>query len=138
MIAHSSAEYDATVAEGGQTMGDLIANLSSTCPEQKFILSGYSKGAMVVHATDLSDELKSHVCGISVFGDPDDAKGLAAGRGLADVWPIVDPVIGVNVAPFCNDGDAICDGGLDIATHLAYATDGSVTQAAAVLAAACA
>ncbi|TRM65039.1 cutinase [Schizophyllum amplum] len=134
----TSAEYVATVAEGAQTMGDLIGNLSSTCPEQKFILSGYSKGAMVVHATDLSDELKGHVCGISVFGDPDDAKGLAAVFGLADVWPILNPVIGVNVAPFCNDGDPICDSGLDIDAHLAYDTDGSVTQAAAVLAAACA
>ncbi|KAL1753996.1 cutinase [Schizophyllum commune] len=136
----TSVEYVTTVAEGAQTLADLVASQASACPDQKFILSGYSKGAMVVHSStaDLTDELIGKVCGIAVFGDPDDEKGLGAIYGLADTWPIADPQVGTNVLEFCNEGDPICDGGADIDAHLAYSSDGSVPQAATGLAAVCA
>ncbi|KAL1694290.1 cutinase [Schizophyllum commune] len=136
----TSVEYITTVAEGAQTLADLIASQASACPDQRFILSGYSKGAMVVHSStaDLTDELISKVCGIAVFGDPDDEKGVGAIYGLADTWPIAEPQIGTNILEFCNEGDPICDGGADIDAHLAYSSDGSVTQAATGLAAVCA
>ncbi|KAI4518789.1 alpha/beta-hydrolase [Schizophyllum commune Loenen D] len=135
----SSVEYITTVAEGAQTLADLIASQSSACPDQRFILSGYSKGAMVVHSStaDLTDDLISKVCGIAVFGDPDDKKGLGAIYGLADTWPIAEPQIGTNILEFCNEGDPVCDGGADIDAHLAYPSDGSVPQAATGLAAVC-
>ncbi|KAI5834550.1 alpha/beta-hydrolase [Schizophyllum commune Tattone D] len=136
----TSVEYVVTVTEGAQTLADLIASQASACPDQRFILSGYSKGAMVVHSstTDLTDELISKVCGIAVFGDPDDEKGLGAIYGLADTWPIAEPQIGTNILEFCNEGDPVCDGGADIDAHLAYPSDGSVPQAATGLAAVCA
>ncbi|KAI5892053.1 alpha/beta-hydrolase [Schizophyllum commune H4-8] len=136
----SSVEYVVTVAEGAQTLADLIASQASACPDQRFILSGYSKGAMVVHSStaDLTDDLISKVCGIAVFGDPDDEKGLGAIYGLADTWPIAEPQIGTNILEFCNEGDPVCDGGADIDAHLAYPSDGSVLQAATGLAAVCA
>ncbi|KAL1700226.1 cutinase [Schizophyllum commune] len=135
----TSVEYVVTVAEGAQTLADLIASQASACPDQRFILSGYSKGAMVVHSStaDLTDELISKVCGIAVFGDPDDEKGLGAIYGLADTWPIAEPQIGPNILEFCNEGDPVCDGGADIDAHLAYPSDGSVPQAATGLAAVC-
>ncbi|KAL1746925.1 cutinase [Schizophyllum fasciatum] len=136
----ASVEYVTTVAEGAQTLADLIASQTSACPDQKFILSGYSKGAMVVHSStaDLTDELISKVCGIAVFGDPDDERGLGAIYGLADTWPIANPQVGTNILEYCNEGDPVCAGGSDINAHLAYPSDGSVTKAVEGLAAVCA
>ncbi|KAI5898173.1 uncharacterized protein SCHCODRAFT_02157919 [Schizophyllum commune H4-8] len=136
---NTSAEYLVTPAQGASLLADTLETQAVACPDQRFILSGYSKGAMVVHLTslDLSDEEKGKVCGVSVFGDPYDEDGILGLLGLDDDWPIQDPVVGGNVIEFCNKNDIFCDGGLDVDAHRAYPTDGSVDKAVAFLAPLC-
>lgn len=38
-----------TVAAGAAITASYIATQSALCPSQKFVLSGYSKGALVLH-----------------------------------------------------------------------------------------
>ncbi|KAL1697280.1 Alpha/Beta hydrolase protein [Schizophyllum commune] len=136
---NTSAEYLVTPAQGARLLADTLETQAVACPDQRFILSGYSKGAMVVHlaSLDLSTEEKAKVCGVSVFGDPYDEDGILGILGLDDDWPIQDPVVGGNVIEFCNKNDIFCDGGLDVDAHRAYPTDGSVDKAVAFLAPLC-
>lgn len=142
------AEYFSTVAAGATLTANYIATQASRCPNQRFILSGYSKGALVIHrmyqshlfypllfpqtspiliGTSLTNATKSKVLSILVFGDP--------GRNSNSAWPINSPSVDLaprdgstptqNIASFCNTGDQFCyPGGTSLAAHLAYPRDG--------------
>ncbi|CCA76187.1 hypothetical protein PIIN_10180 [Serendipita indica DSM 11827] len=129
----TSAEYVVTVAAGAAITASYITAQSARCPNQRFVLSGYSKGALVVHSTTLSSSLKAKVVAILVFGDP--------ARNINQPWPINSPSVDLaprdgssssqNIASFCNTGDVFCwPGGISLAAHLAYPTDGSIGVAA--------
>ncbi|KAG8767958.1 hypothetical protein FRC20_005397, partial [Serendipita sp. 405] len=47
----TSAEYVVTVVAGATTTANYLATQSALCPNQRFVLSGHSKGALVVHGT---------------------------------------------------------------------------------------
>ncbi|GAB1523369.1 hypothetical protein RhiTH_006513 [Rhizoctonia solani] len=127
------AEYVVTVQAGASTTANYLSTQSSRCPSQKFILSGYSKGAMVVHGTELDDSVKSKIISVLVFGDP-----LRSIRTAT--WPIDSPSVNLtpkdgkagtqNVASFCNDGDMFCDPPGTLIPHLMYPMDGSIEAAA--------
>jgi hypothetical protein len=46
----TSAEYVVTVAAGAAITVGYLATQSALCPNQRFVLSGYSKGALVLHS----------------------------------------------------------------------------------------
>ncbi|CAE6434522.1 unnamed protein product [Rhizoctonia solani] len=127
------AEYFTTVQAGATMTAKYLAEQSARCPDQKFVLSGYSKGAMVMHSTQLDDKIKSKVISVLVFGDPQRRQTTAS-------WPISSPSVNSaprsgntgtqNVASFCNSGDMFCSPPGSIMPHLAYATDGSIDAAA--------
>ncbi|KAG8713791.1 hypothetical protein FRC09_018329 [Ceratobasidium sp. 395] len=130
----TSAEYFSTVAAGARTTEAYIAKQATACPSQRFIIGGYSKGALVVHQINLSSALKSKVASINVFGDP------ALKRGGSNSWPINSPSVDLtpiggstssqNIASFCNSGDTFCDPkGNSLAAHLAYPNDKSIPTA---------
>ncbi|KIM27634.1 carbohydrate esterase family 5 protein [Serendipita vermifera MAFF 305830] len=129
----TTAEYIVTVAAGAAITASYIASQAAACPSQRFILSGYSKGALVLHSTTLSSSLKSKVAAILVFGDP--------ARNINQPWPINSPSVDLsprdgssssqNIASFCNFGDVFCwPLGVNLLAHLAYPTDGSIGVAA--------
>ncbi|CAE6337368.1 unnamed protein product [Rhizoctonia solani] len=130
----TSAEYVVTVAAGAAITAGYLASQAVACPNQRFILSGYSKGALVLHSTTLTSSLKSKVASILVFGDP--------ARNINSPWPINNPSVDLapkdgssssqNIASFCNTGDLFCAiPGVSLPAHLAYPTDGSISVAAA-------
>ncbi|CAE6522450.1 unnamed protein product, partial [Rhizoctonia solani] len=99
----TSAEYVVTVAAGAAITAGYLAVQAVACPNQRFILSGYSKGALVLHSTTLTRSLKSKVASILVFGDP--------ARNINSPWPINSPSVDLapkdgssssqNIASFC-------------------------------------
>ncbi|CUA67113.1 cutinase Cut4 [Rhizoctonia solani] len=130
----TSTEYVASVAEGARMTEQYLAAQSARCPDQRFVLSGYSKGAMVMHKTNLSSDLKSKVFAVLVFGDPHRKVGKD------NTWPINLPSVNSsprsghsstqNVASFCNSGDEFCDtASARFGPHLAYSSDGSIETA---------
>ncbi|KAG9106108.1 hypothetical protein FRC07_008959 [Ceratobasidium sp. 392] len=129
----TSAEYVVTVAAGAAITEGYLASQAARCPDQRFVLSGYSKGALVLHSTTLTSTLKSKVAVILVFGDP--------ARNINQPWPINSPSVDLaprdgstssqNIASFCNTGDLFCAiPGVSLPAHLAYPTDGSIGVAA--------
>ncbi|KAG9051733.1 hypothetical protein FS842_011111 [Serendipita sp. 407] len=129
----TSAEYAVTVAAGAAIVASYISTQSALCPNQRYVLSGYSKGALVLHSTTLSSSLKAKVRAVLVFGDP--------ARNINQPWPINSPSVDLaprdgssssqNIASFCNFSDLFCYPlGVSLPAHLAYATDGSIGVAA--------
>ncbi|EUC55508.1 cutinase [Rhizoctonia solani AG-3 Rhs1AP] len=140
----TTAEYIVTVAAGAALTEAYLRLQSAACPNQHFVLSGYSKGALVLHgkylflalsdSLNLSSALKSKIASILVFGDP--------ARNINSPWPINNPSVDLapkdgssssqNIASFCNTGDLFCAiPGYSLPAHLAYPTDGSIGVAAA-------
>ena len=57
-----------TVRAGANNLASLMTSLATRCPNAKFSLSGYSKGALVLHQTDLPANVQSRVVAVAVFG----------------------------------------------------------------------
>lgn len=61
-------------------LSTLQASVLAACPDTEFLISGYSKGAIVVHHTaeGLPQTSRDAVRGIAVFGDPNtEPKGVS-------------------------------------------------------------
>ncbi|EUC62580.1 cutinase [Rhizoctonia solani AG-3 Rhs1AP] len=124
-------EYMATVQAGANMAAQYLASQSARCPNQRFILSGYSKGVMVMHNLRVNPAVRSKVVAVLGFGDPQ--------RNMRSPWPIDSAVVnlnprsgnsGQNVASFCNAGDMFCNPPGTIIPHMAYPMDGSIGIAA--------
>ncbi|KAH6647845.1 cutinase [Truncatella angustata] len=122
-IAVQGVNYDAETAHGtlpegvdataAANMATLIRTVANTCPSAKILLSGYSQGAAMVHASvkRLSTTVQARINAAVTFGDTRNEQdggqipGISADRTLI----------------ICNDGDLVCDGTLQITSaHLAY------------------
>ncbi|RDI85231.1 hypothetical protein Vi05172_g4574 [Venturia inaequalis] len=105
---------------GGMKCLDVLKSSAAQCPDTKFVLSGYSQGAMVAHicAAYAEEAIKSRIKGVVVFGDPFNGAPV---KGLPKE----------KLKVFCNPGDGVCDGKFAIsAAHVAYGgTVGDATKA---------
>ncbi|KDN42361.1 hypothetical protein RSAG8_06852, partial [Rhizoctonia solani AG-8 WAC10335] len=101
--------FKTSILKGATMTVQHIKKQAELCPNQRFVLGGYSKGAMVIHSMKLSDHIKKKIAAIVVFGDP--LHNITTSRS----WPIDSPVVNLNprsgfnnsqnVASFCNRGD---------------------------------
>ncbi len=112
----------------GDGSADLVAHLAhqaAVCPEQRFVLVGYSQGAAVVHtalgtgatldvpgAVRVDGDLGSRVAVVLLFGDPLRLIGWNLPEGY--LW---------RTGNYCTTGDPVCAGGLNPAAHVAYGAD---------------
>ncbi|MEU7631840.1 cutinase family protein [Nocardia sp. NPDC049220] len=120
----------------GRGSADLVHHLievSAACPHQRFVVAGYSQGAVVVHAAlgsdvaiipgtvQLPSQLASRIQAVLLFGDP---LRLVSDAGLPGPW---------RTGSWCTYGDPICEiGGNQPFAHVAY---GETITAAALFAA---
>ncbi|WP_330251064.1 cutinase family protein [Nocardia sp. NBC_00565] len=109
----------------GTGSADLVAHVADqavACPDEEFILVGYSLGAGVVHAAlgtgivaglpgvvQLPGDLVDRVAVVLLFGDPLRLIG----------WSVPDQYLD-RTADFCAAGDPVCGGGTDPEAHAHY------------------
>lgn len=123
-------QYLAGVAVGKKFVLALLAQAESACPSEKFVLVGYSQGAMVMHqvlaAIAGRPDLLGRVAAAVLIADPDRAakqgarNSGTAGDGVSgiDTWlrhsaglhpiPIPSAVRGRTIS-VCNTRDLVCD-----------------------------
>jgi cutinase len=122
-VAVQGVNYDAQVAHGtlpegvdaaaAANMATLITNVASTCPSAKIVVSGYSQGAAMVHASikRLTTAVQARVNAAVTFGDTRNQQDDGTIPGISAARTLI----------ICNDGDLVCDGTLTITSaHLAY------------------
>jgi pimeloyl-ACP methyl ester carboxylesterase len=117
----ASFERDSKIKGAANAVKHVI-EASKQCPNQEYVLVGYSQGADVMHSTavQLPKDLYPRVVALVMFGDP-------GNRG-----PNVQSPMGGKVPPFpveleqklkqnCEKGDPVCtNSGTDPGAHLQY------------------
>lgn len=124
------ADYSFNLGAGTQDLVGHLAAQAAMCPNQRFVLVGYSQGAAVVHAAlgtgavswtpgrvQLPGELGDRVSAILLFGDPMQAIGWGVPGAYA--W---------RAGIWCTGGDPVCGAGMNSAAHVTYG--GSMVAAA--------
>ncbi|MEV6138329.1 cutinase family protein [Nocardia sp. NPDC051990] len=117
--------YPANLTDVGTGSADLVAHVAAqaaACPDEEFILAGYSLGAGVVHAAlgtgivaglpgmvQLPGDLADRVAVVLLFGDPLRSIG----------WRVPDQYL-ARTADFCAAGDPVCGGGVNPSAHARY------------------
>lgn len=128
----------ASVQTGNTDLVRHVTSQAAACPDQRFVLVGYSQGANVVDnsmgissagalvggpvVATLPDSVSSRVASVLLFGNPIRALGKSVTGTYAS-----------RTDDFCALGDPVCQpGGWNVLAHLSYTVD---APAAAVFAA---
>ncbi|MFD4440349.1 cutinase family protein [Nocardia sp. NPDC058519] len=108
-----------SISDGTRAMTSHLVNQAAACPDQRFVLVGYSQGAVVAHGVlgsaplpgmwVLPPELSSRVVAVLLFGDP-----------LRLIGGTVPPWYADRTANYCAAGDPVCAGGIFPAAHGSY------------------
>ncbi|KAJ9106918.1 hypothetical protein QFC20_003927 [Naganishia adeliensis] len=129
----------------GPTIGatDLINYVNgrlASCPSMKFVLIGYSQGAMVTVTAENNAQLPRNAVVATILygnpywlpGRPEDAGTATYGRGDASATGTKTPASYQSITKdYCNTGDVICTSTGSIYAHLAYSGSPQQTQAIA-------
>ncbi|MBP5204758.1 cutinase family protein [Candidatus Saccharibacteria bacterium] len=156
-----SYKFGKSVNQGITELKSYIAEANSICHDTKFVLAGYSQGAMVM-TKSLPQLNADKVLYVANFGDPKlylpEGKGIipnaCLGKGLSSYRAFVPNCftskgyLGAQnpyhttawqgkVGLWCNDNDFICGAGIDwsepFRTHVKYVSDGHFRSAAVII-----
>ncbi|WP_405163576.1 cutinase family protein [Nocardia sp. NBC_01499] len=113
----------ASISRGTQDMTAHVMWQASVCPDERFVLVGYSQGAVVTHGvlgtgivtalggiSSLPVDLESRVAAVLLFGDP----LRLTGSNVPDLYA-------GRTGNYCAAGDPVCTGGGDPTQHSNYA-----------------
>ncbi|MBQ3325584.1 cutinase family protein [Candidatus Saccharibacteria bacterium] len=157
----SAFKFGKSVNQGINELQSYIKEVSSVCHNTKFVLGGYSQGAMVVTET-LPSLNPNKIIYAANFGDP--KLYLPEGRGLFpdacrganfSTYRVYAPncrtsagFLGAKkpyaasdwadkISIWCNNKDFVCGAGITLeepfSTHVKYATDGHIQSAANII-----
>jgi len=119
----------ASVQKGNTDLVNHVRTQAAACPQERFVLVGYSQGANVVDnsigissdgaivggpiVATIPAELAPRIAAILLFGNPI----RAIGRQVTGTYQS-------RTKDYCADGDPICQaGGTNILAHLSYGSD---------------
>lgn len=140
VVYPATTDFSNGPRQGAADINRVLAAQAAACPTQRFVLAGYSQGAMAVAVATQSmpPATRARVAAIVVFGDPYyrpdqpwNATTNAASRGgLAAALNGLSafPQFPGRIQDYCNANDSVCGSGSGIAGHLTY---GRNTAAAA-------
>jgi cutinase len=141
--------FAGTVVDGIRDAGTHIQSMAATCPTTRFVLGGYSQGAVVagfvtsavvpagvpaeygsVIPKPMPPEVADHVAAVALIGKPSDA--FLRDYGAPPI--VIGPRYAAKTVELCAPGDTICDGtdgGGPTIAHALYAVNGMADEAAA-------
>ncbi len=155
--AGQSFEFGKSVLTGRNELKSRLKQVSGACPRTKFVLGGYSQGAMVLSGA-LSEIDASKIIYVATFGDPKlylpegagkrpDAcrgKNLSNYRLYVTDCHAYEGVLGSyrpyqpaayhdKLGTWCNGQDMMCSSGLSITDHTSYSSLGLYRNAASTI-----
>ncbi len=155
--AGSAFQFGASVVEGSNELIAYINHYSSLCPQTKYVLGGYSQGAMV-NTMSLSKIDPKKIIYVANFGDPKayfpEGQGrmpdACSGKNLSDYRAYVSDchaykgILGGRnpyqptgytgkLGVWCNDRDIMCSSGVSVDDHTSYVRNGLYKNAAEVI-----
>lgn len=127
-----------SVHEGQAKLENVLNDSIARCPNEKWILAGYSQGALIVNRVVRNFTLDERIVGIGLIADParrPDQVGVQVGTatpwwGVAHAASPLPAVFNrLSTINACNKNDIVCDFTADpfgIAVHTSYATKQSL------------
>ncbi|GAB4586827.1 cutinase family protein [Nocardia sp. IFM 10818] len=116
------ADHSFNLGAGTQDLVGHMSYQAGACPDQRFVLVGYSQGAAVIHAAlgtgtvswypgrvQMPGDLGWRISSVLLFGDP----MRAAGAGVPGEYA-------GRTGNWCTGGDPVCGAGVNAASHVAY------------------
>lgn len=141
VVYPAGIDYINGPVQGGNDIKKHLAAQVAACPNQRFVLGGYSEGAMTIFSAlkTLPATTKPKISAIVLFGDPYyqsnkswDAAGNAKGNfsGVAALLGAGSPFPSYAslIQDYCAPSDLVCGSGASIVGHLSYSS--KVTAAA--------
>ncbi|KAK7924525.1 cutinase [Apiospora marii] len=130
-------DYLGSEQEGVTALTTLMRSFTAACPGAPMVLMGYSQGAQVIadvvsNATTPVDNpaqplSMNDVAGILLIGDPSRVDGEVFNAGSANGDGLFSrkdskalEAMSDRILSICNDGDPVCDRGINLAVHLSY------------------
>ena len=128
-------QFDTSVAAGVEQLVDTLIDSYQNCSDERWVLGGYSQGALVVHKSVqvLDGPASERVATLLLLANParheaDDSQQLGtstpSGHGIANA--ITDPLpawAGVRTVSLCTIGDLVCEwASVDLANPTAVHT----------------
>lgn len=124
-----------SAAQGNADLVNHVNSQASACPNQRFILVGYSQGANVVD-NSLGISSAGAVVGSPIVAtlpaavEPKVAAVLLFGNPIRAIGKSVTGTYQSRTIDFCAKGDPICEaGGNDTLAHLGYTSDADAAAA---------
>ena len=128
----ASYDYESSEQTGVSDVENYLKSESQSCPNQTFVLLGYSQGAQVVNdalASGVLNSISSRIVAVAVYGDPTFNSAESFDQGTYKKG--VNGVLGArktgslktfasDLQSYCNGDDGICQAGQSIAGHLEY------------------
>jgi cutinase len=137
-VSSYAVDYLADAAQtsagpGATDMTKHIVSYAEKCPDAVFVIGGYSQGGSVTDIAigirtslgkgqTIPTALAPRIKAVVVFGNPLKLFGKTIATA-SDLY-------GSKAIEYCNSGDPVCAAGVNMAAHLTYPVDGSVTKAA--------
>jgi cutinase len=124
--------------DGANDASAFVQNITTTCPDTRIVLGGYSQGAAIIDlitmggrpmfgfANPMPDDVARHVAAVAVFGNPSNR--------VAGPLSVISPLYGYKTIDLCNGDDPVCSTGNDRAAHSLYVEAGMASQAASFVA----
>jgi cutinase len=137
----SDLDYLIAPGQGATDLVNRLRTRAAACPNQRYVLSGYSKGAMVVvlSMSRIPAAIEPRVKAAVLYGNPfHDAGSKANAPGAGNNAPLAGGLVPfVNIPQrwrgktrdYCNTGDPICGNGINILAHLMYPVDDAAAAA---------
>jgi cutinase len=138
-LSSHAVDYPASLARGSAAIGNRelvehVTDQAAACPDQRFVLVGYSQGANVVGnslgvssagavvgadiVAEIPPEIAPQVGAVLLFGNPIRAIGRRVTGDFAD-----------RTLDICASGDPVCGGGRRAIAHLSYGRDAARSAA---------
>ncbi|EGG04093.1 family 5 carbohydrate esterase [Melampsora larici-populina 98AG31] len=139
VVYPASADFTGGPIQGAAEANSFLTQQKSQCPEQTYVLIGYSQGAMVVTQTMRSLSISpDSVVAIVMYGNPFFTSGAPqnmcaakTGSGIASATGITMPAQFSSITfDCCLKGDEVCQTFGSIIPHLSY--PGSSSEKAAI------
>ncbi|GAB3965019.1 hypothetical protein GCM10029978_026810 [Actinoallomurus acanthiterrae] len=114
--------------KGNADLVDHVTKQAAACPNQRFILVGYSQGANVVDnsigiSSDGAVVGGAIVATIPASIEPRVAAVLLFGNPIRAIGKSVTGTYASRTDDFCANGDPVCGAGTDVSAHLSYGND---------------
>lgn len=152
--------FGKSVDEGVAELKSYLASTSQSCPKTKFVLGGYSQGAMLLSRT-LGELDSTKIIYVSTFGDPKiylpegkmrflkkpdacygrnlsnyriNVSDCYAHEGILGSYQPYQPEDYVGkIGTWCNKSDIMCSSRMSISDHTSYISDNLYAEAATIV-----